>query len=45
MVNTKEINIKHRTYYFFHEMIIIEQFNPDLVKIDKNSYKNIATSQ
>ena len=40
MGNTKEINIKNRTYYFFDDMINIENFNPDLLKIDKKSYKN-----
>ena len=42
MRNTKEINIKNRTYYFFDNMINIENFNPDLLKIDKKSYKNIG---
>ena len=36
----KEINIKNRTYYFFDYMINIENFNPDLLKIGKKSYKN-----
>ena len=26
---------------FFNNMIKIKDFNPDLIKIDKNSYKNI----
>ena len=42
MRNTKEINIKNRTYYFFDNRINIENFNPDLLKIDKKSYKNIG---
>ena len=42
MGNTKEINIKNRTYYLFDDMINIENFNPDLLKIDKKSYKNIG---
>ena len=37
----KEINIKNRTYYFFDGMIKIKDFNPDLLKIDKNLSKNI----
>ena len=37
----KEINIKNRTYYFFDDMISIKNFDPNLLKIDKNSYKNI----
>ena len=38
----KEINIKNRTYYFFDGMIKIKDFNPDLLKIDKNLSKNIG---
>ena len=37
----KEINIKNRIYYFFDNMINIKDFNSNLIKIDKNSYKNI----
>ena len=41
MGNIKQINIINRTYYFFNDMIRIRNFNPNLLKIDKNSYKNI----
>ena len=41
MGNIKEINIKNRAYYFFDDMINIEDFDPNLLKIDKKSYKNI----
>ena len=41
MGNIKEINIKSRTYCFFDDMINIANFDPILLKIDKNSYKNI----
>ena len=41
MGNIKEINIKNRTYYFFDDMINIANFDPNLLKIDKKSYKNI----
>ena len=41
MGNIKEINIKNRTYYFFDDMINIEDFDPNLLKIDKKPYKNI----
>ena len=37
MGNTKEINIKNRTYDVFDDMIKIENFN-----LDKKSYKNIG---
>ena len=42
MGNIKQINIKSRTYYFFHDMINIKDFDPSLIKIDKKSYKNIG---
>ena len=42
MGNIKEINIKNRTYDFFDDMINIKDFDPSLLKIDKNSYKNIG---
>ena len=41
MGNIKEINIKNRTYYLFDDMINIINFDPNLLKIDKKSYKNI----
>ena len=42
MRNTKEMNIKNRTYYFFNDMINIKDFDPILVKTNKKSYKNIG---
>ena len=33
--------LENRTYYFFNDMINNEDFNPNLLKIDKNSYKSI----
>ena len=41
MGNIKQINIKNRTHYFFNNMINIEDFYINLLKIDKKSYKNI----
>ena len=41
MENIKEINIKNQTYYFFKDMINIKDFDSNLLKIDKKSYKNI----
>ena len=43
MGNIKKINIKNRTYFlfFFDDMINIEDFDPNLLKIDKKPYKNI----
>ena len=41
MREVKQINIKNRTYYFYNDMINIKDFEPNLLKIDKKSYKNI----
>ena len=40
MGNIKEINIKSKTYYFLDDMVNIKNFNADLLKIDKKSYKH-----
>ena len=40
-IRIKDIDIKHRTYYFFNDIINIENFSPNNIKIDENSYKNI----
>ena len=41
MENIKQINIKNRTYYFHNNIINIEEFDSNLLKIDKKSYKDI----
>ena len=40
MGEAKELNIKNRTYYFLNDMIDIINFQSNLLKIDKKSYKN-----
>ena len=42
MGNIKQINVKNRTYYFFNDIISIKNFDSSLLKIDKNSNKNIS---
>ena len=42
MREVKQMNIKNRTYYFFNDMINIRDFEPNLLQIDKKSYKNIG---
>ena len=37
----KDTDTKNRTFYFFNDIINIESFNPNNIKIDENSYKNI----
>ena len=41
MGEVKQINIKNRTDYFYNDMINLKNFEPDLLKIDGKSYKNI----
>ena len=41
MGTTKQINIKNWTYYFYNDIIDIENFDAGLLKIDKKSYKDI----
>ena len=38
----KQINIKNRTYYFYNDIIDLENFDAKLLKIDKKSYKDIG---
>ena len=41
MDTAKQINIKNRTYYFYNDIIDLENFDAGLLKIDKKSYKDI----
>ena len=38
----KDIDIKNQTYYFFNDIINIKFFDPDNIKIDEKSYKDIC---
>ena len=42
MGEIKQINIKNRTYYFYNDIIDLENFKSNLLKIDKKSYKDIG---
>ena len=42
MRTLKQINIKIRTYYFYNDIIDLENFDLSLSKIDKKSYKDIV---
>ena len=42
MGTVKQINIKNRTYYFYNGKTNIKNFEPNLLKIDRKSYKNIG---
>ena len=37
MGTTKEINIKNRTYYFYNDIIDLDEFDKSKIKVDKNS--------
>ena len=37
-----DINIKNHTYYFCYEMINLENFDLNSIKIGENSHKNIV---
>ena len=37
----KDINIKSRTYYFYNDIINMEKFDPNNIKIDEKSCKKI----
>ena len=39
----KAVSIKNRTYYFFNDIINMKHFNPNNIKIDEKSFKNILT--
>ena len=40
-MSVKDISIKNRTYYSFNDIINIKDFDPDNIKIDEKSCKNI----
>ena len=42
MGRTKQMNIKNRTYYFYDDMANVKDFDPNLLKLDKKSLKNIG---
>ena len=42
MGTIKQINIKNRTYYFYNNIIDLEDFKSNFLKIDKKSYKDIG---
>ena len=42
MKTINQINIKTRTYYFYDDIIDLENFDSSLLKLDKKSYKDIG---
>ena len=41
MGKVKQTETKNRTCYFYNDIINIEEFDSNLLKIDKKSYKDI----
>ena len=41
MGKVKQIEVKNQTYYFYNDIINIDEFDSNLLKIDKKSYKDI----
>ena len=41
MGETKQINIKNRTYYFYNDQTDLQDFDAKLLKIDKKDYNKI----
>ena len=42
MGEVKPIDTASRTYYFYNDIINLENFKSNLLKIDKKSYKDIS---
>ena len=42
METIKQINIKYQTYCFYNDIIDLENFDSNLLKLDKKSYKYIG---
>ena len=38
ILEIKQLNIKNRTYYFRDDIIYIDNFNPNLLKVDKKNF-------
>ena len=43
MRNIKQVNVKNRTCYFLNDMINIKDFDLNVLKIGKKSYKTFDT--
>ena len=41
MDTTKQINVENRTDYFYNDIIDLETFDAELLKLHKKSYKGI----
>ena len=39
-MTVKSVNIKNHTYFLFNDMVDLKIFDSNLLKLDKESYKN-----
>ena len=39
MAITKQMNINNRTYYFHNDLIQLFHFDPNMLKLDKKTFK------
>ena len=42
MGEVKQIDSKNQTYYFYNDVSNLKNFEPNLLKIGRKSYKNIG---
>ena len=40
METTKQINIKNRTYYFYNDIINLDEFDESKIKVDKKDFSD-----
>ena len=41
MVITKQMNIKNQTYYFYNDLNKLFDFDPNMLKLDKKTFKGM----
>ena len=42
MEEIKQINIKNRTYYFYNDIINLDEFDGSKIKVDKKNFNDIG---
>ena len=42
MGEIKHINIENRTYYFYNDIINLDEFDGSKIKVDKKSFNDIS---
>ena len=44
MGEIKKINIKNRTYYFYNDIIDLDEFDGSKIKVDRKNFNDIKKS-